>query len=173
MKMKNCNSVYSFITRYVLVVVFTLPVLLLLAHAPGLNLPGLKETCIPIHSGAMEMNSLKVWYSGIKIMAMIFLALTDHNVILEGERWRNFPHDHAALAKYVETYGEEWVEMHVHPEEEGVHRVRLKTLEEFRSDYEEPGEFLLIMGNEISNPHAVHLLAFHQDKIIPAIQGKH
>jgi hypothetical protein len=27
------------------------------------------------------------------------------------------------------------------------------------------------MGNEISNPHAVHLLAFHQNKVIPAIQG--
>ncbi len=100
-----------------------------------------------------------------------FLALTDHNVVLEGERWRNFPEDHAALHKYLESYGDEWVDMHSHEEEEGVKKVRLKTLEEFRSMYEEPGKFLLIMGNEISNPHAVHLLAFHQDRIIPAIKG--
>ncbi len=113
--------------------------------------------------------SVVQWY---KENGYDFLALTDHNVILEGERWRNFPHDHAALTKYIDKYGEEWVDMHVHPEEEGVHRVRLKTLEEFRSNYEEPGKFLLVMGNEISNPHAVHLLAFHQDRVIPAIQGE-
>ncbi|MCA1759370.1 MAG: hypothetical protein LC658_06340, partial [Bacteroidales bacterium] len=100
-----------------------------------------------------------------------FLALTDHNVILEGERWRNFPEDHATLHKYMETFGGDWVEMHAHEEEEGVKRVRLKTLEEFRSMYEEPGKFLLIMGNEISNPHAVHLLAFHQHRVVPAVEG--
>jgi hypothetical protein len=100
-----------------------------------------------------------------------FLALTDHNVILEGERWRNFPDDHAALHKYIDSFGKDWVELHSHGEEEGTKRVRLKTLEEFRPKYEEKGEFLLIMGNEISNPHAVHLLAFHQDRVIPVSQG--
>ena len=112
--------------------------------------------------------SVAQWY---KENGYDFLALTDHNVILEGERWRNFPENHATLHKYMETYGEEWVEMHSHDDEEGVQRVRLKTLEEFRSLYEEPGKFLLIMGNEISNPHAVHLLAFHQHKVVPAVQG--
>lgn len=100
-----------------------------------------------------------------------FVALTDHNVILTGERWRNFPEDHEALHKYIESFGNDWVEMHSHEEEEGVKRVRLKTLGEFRSMYEAPGEFLVIMGNEISNPHAVHLLAFHQDSVIPAASG--
>src|SRR5690606_24321675 len=41
-----------------------------------------------------------------------------------------------------------------------------------RQKYEVPDEFLLILGNEISNPHAVHLLAFHQDTLIPAVQGE-
>jgi hypothetical protein len=112
--------------------------------------------------------SVVQWY---KENGYDFLALTDHNVILEGERWRNFPENHAALHKYLDKFGGDWVEMHDHEKEEGVRRVRLKTLEEFRSMYEEPGKFLLIMGNEISNPHAVHLLAFHQDRILPAIQG--
>ncbi len=100
-----------------------------------------------------------------------FVALTDHNVILEGERWRNFPENHAALHNYIETFGDEWVEMHTHEEEQGVTRVRLKTLEEFRTKYESPGEFLIIMGNEISNPHAVHLLAWHQDSVLPVSSG--
>lgn len=100
-----------------------------------------------------------------------FLALTDHNVILEGERWRNFPEDHETLHKYIDSFGKEWVEIHSHEEEEGISRVRLKTLEEFRSLYEAPGKFLIIMGNEISNPHAVHLLAFHQDRVLPVSTG--
>ena len=100
-----------------------------------------------------------------------FLALTDHNVILEGELWRDFPEDHAVLKQYLQEYGEEWVEMQPHEEKEGVLKVRLKTLEEFRSMHEEADKFLLIMGNEISNPHAVHLLSFHQDRIIPAVKG--
>ncbi len=112
--------------------------------------------------------SVVQWY---KENGYDFLALTDHNVILEGERWKNFPEDHAALHRYIESYGDEWVELHSHEEEEGIKRVRLKTLEEFRTLYEDPGEFLIIMGNEISNPHAVHLLAWHQNKVIPAIQG--
>lgn len=112
--------------------------------------------------------SVVEWY---KEKGYDFLALTDHNVILEGERWRNFPEDHDALHKYMDTFGEEWVEVHAHEEQEGIKKVRLKTLEEFRSRYEEPGSFLLIMGNEISNSHAEHLLAFHQNKIIPSVQG--
>ncbi|RIH66391.1 hypothetical protein D1164_05660 [Mariniphaga sediminis] len=111
--------------------------------------------------------SVARWY---KENGYDFLAMTDHNTILAGERWKNFPEDHATLHKYVEEYGTEWVEMHSH-EEEGTQRVRLKTLEEFQSMYEEPGKFLLVMGNEISNPHSVHLLGFHQDRVIPAIQG--
>lgn len=100
-----------------------------------------------------------------------FLAITDHNTILEGERWREFPKNHATLKKYLEEYGEDWVELRLHEEKEGVVNVRLKTLDEFRSLYEKPEDFLLIMGNEISNPHAVHLLALHQYDIIPAIKG--
>src|SRR5690554_8205271 len=33
-----------------------------------------------------------------------FLALTDHNTILEGERWREFSKDHAALQNYIQEY---------------------------------------------------------------------
>ncbi len=112
--------------------------------------------------------SVAAWY---KENGYDFLALTDHNVILEGERWRNFPKDHPTLLKYIENYGDDWVDMHLHEEEEGVKRVRLKTLEEFRSMYEEPGKYLLIMGNEITNHHAVHLLAFDQHSLIPTVQG--
>jgi len=100
-----------------------------------------------------------------------FLVMTDHNLILEGEKWRSFPEDHPALRKYMEEYGSGWVEMKPDTAKDGHQIVRLKTLEEFRSKFEKPDEFLLIMGNEISNPHAVHLLAFHQNRVLPVIRG--
>jgi hypothetical protein len=167
----NGNSGFPSINRSVATILFLLPVIVIMGSCSPSE-PAWQKGNLHTHTfwsdGDEFPERVVQWY---KDNGYDFLALTDHNVILEGERWRNFTHDHAALAKYVDTYGEEWVEMHEHPDEEGVHRVRLKTLEEFRSNYEEAGKFLLIMGNEISNPHAVHLLAFHQDKVIPAIQG--
>jgi hypothetical protein len=100
-----------------------------------------------------------------------FLMMTDHNVILEGERWRSFPENHPALVKYIENFGPDWVETKTDTSKEGHVMVRLKTMDEFRSLYESPDEFLLIMGNEISNPHAVHVLSFHQDRVIPVVTG--
>ncbi|MBS3777001.1 MAG: hypothetical protein V5A47_13145 [Bacteroidales bacterium] len=99
-----------------------------------------------------------------------FLAFTDHNVILEGERWRSFPKDHQALAKYTGLFGEEWVETRP-AEEEGHVQVKLKPLDAFRDRFEEPGDFLLMMGNEITARHAVHMLAHHQDEVIPKAEG--
>lgn len=111
--------------------------------------------------------SVVKWYSE---NGYNFLVMTDHNLILEGEKWRTFPVDHPVLAKYAENFGKEWVET-LPGDQEGTVKVRLKALEEFRDRYERPGEFMLMMGNEISNPHAVHLVAMHQDRVIPAVQG--
>lgn len=108
------------------------------------------------------------WY---KDKGYDFLVHTDHNMILEGERWRTFPADNPTLLQYIKEYGKDWAEMKPDEDNEEKVQVRLKTLEEFRSLYEEPEKFLLIMGNEISNPHAVHLLAFEQDRVIPAVSG--
>lgn len=100
-----------------------------------------------------------------------FLLHSDHNMILEGERWRSFQADHPALAAYMEEFGKDWVVTKPDTAKEGNLMVRLKTLEEYRDKYEVPGEFLLIMGNEISNPHAVHLLSLQQNKVIPSSLG--
>jgi hypothetical protein len=107
------------------------------------------------------------WY---KEKGYDFLVITDHNTILEGQRWRNIPEDNPAFKNYLNEYSKDWVESQS-GDEEGTIKVKLKTLNECRSRYEEPGKFLLIMGNEISNPHAVHLLAFQQNKIVPASKG--
>ena len=111
--------------------------------------------------------SVAKWY---KDHGYDFLAFTDHNVILEGERWRSFPEEHQALVKYTELFGEDWVETRPADEEDHV-QVKLKPLDAFRDRFEEPGEFLLMMGNEITARHAVHMLAHHQNEVIPPSEG--
>jgi hypothetical protein len=109
--------------------------------------------------------SVAAWY---KRNGYDFLTFTDHNIISEGERWRSLAADNKTLLNYIEAYGKEWVEIKA-DEKEGFSQVRLKTLEEFRGMFEDPGKFLLIMGNEISAPKSdVHLLTFHQEKALPA-----
>ncbi|TDJ71632.1 MAG: hypothetical protein E2O39_07955 [Planctomycetota bacterium] len=80
-----------------------------------------------------------------------FLVLSDHNVLSAGERW--FPVDATGrltperVDALRERFGDETVEVR---EREGVREMRLHTLEELRSRFEVPGEFLFIQGEEIT-----------------------
>lgn len=83
-----------------------------------------------------------------------FLAMTDHNILSRGERWMPLATIEGrggedALPKYLAAFGEEWVETRV--DAEGEREVRLKTLEEYRVRFEEPGKFMLMTGEEISD----------------------
>jgi hypothetical protein len=101
-----------------------------------------------------------------------FLALTDHNVLAEGSRWRRVDEKSRLdepLRKYRGRFGERWVELR---DASGGKEVRLKPLDEFRSMLEEPGRFLLIPGEEITDRFGrfpVHLNATNlRDLIKPA-----
>src|ERR1043165_1373945 len=88
------------------------------------------------------------WY---KDQGYNFLALSDHNVLLEGTKWitvTNTPKKQIALQRYLETFGSNWV---FRRSMEGTQQVRLKTLTEFRPLFEEPGRFLLIPSEELSD----------------------
>lgn len=94
--------------------------------------------------------SIAAWY---KDHGYHFLAISDHNVMLEGERWivrADTPAAQAALATNRARFGPDWLE---HREVDGTHQVRLKTLAEFRGRLEEPGRFLLIPAEEITGGH--------------------
>jgi hypothetical protein len=103
-----------------------------------------------------------------------FLALSDHNVMLTGNAWIPALTNRGgkgALEKYLARYGEAWVERR---EENGRPQVRLKTLEEFRGRFEEPGQFLLIPGEEISDKFEsspIHLNATNLRDLIPPQHG--
>jgi hypothetical protein len=92
------------------------------------------------------------WYKG---RGYHFLALSDHNQLLEGEKWIelrdpqrmgpdiNYFAGGPVFDRYLARFGRPWVETRGH-------EVRLKTLAEFRGLFEEPGKFLLIPAEEIT-----------------------
>jgi hypothetical protein len=104
-----------------------------------------------------------------------FLALTDHNIIAEGEKW--VPADGTAkrvtaLRKYAARFGPRWVEQR---EKDGKRQVRLKPLAEFRSLLEEPGRYLLIPAEEITHSFAkrpIHMNGINLRDTIKPIDGR-
>ena len=90
------------------------------------------------------------WY---KEQGYQFLALSDHNVVLDGTLWiyaTNNAGGKLAFTKYLRRFGTNWVER---GEVNGKPTVRLKTLNEFRKLFEEPGRFLLIPSEEITDQY--------------------
>ncbi len=115
--------------------------------------------------------SIADWY---KEHGYHFLALSDHNRMLEGEQWvtesqkNHFPE---ALEKNRRRFGADWLQRRDH---HGTNQYRLKTLAEFRGLLEEPGRFLMIPSEEITSGHLsfpVHINATNLRKKISAQGG--
>ncbi len=98
-----------------------------------------------------------------------FLALSDHNVLADHERWIPIETNKGgavAYEKYVATFGTPWVEQR---ETDGVREVRLKMLSEFRGKFEKPGQFLMIQAEEITDSFIkvpIHMGAINVREVI-------
>src|ERR1043166_3992023 len=82
-----------------------------------------------------------------------FLALSDHNVLAQGNKWIDATTNKCgalALDKYRKQFGSNWVHLR---ESKGRQQVRLKTLTEYRKMFEVPGGFLLIQNEEITDKY--------------------
>ena len=82
-----------------------------------------------------------------------FLALSDHNILSRGEKWIDAEtpakrSNLGALERYQKRFGDKWVEIR---KTETGREVRLKPLDQFRSMFEKPGEFLMIEAEEITD----------------------
>jgi hypothetical protein len=106
-----------------------------------------------------------------------FLAMSDHNILLRGERWINpesNPYARGAGGRavyelYRQRFGEHWVETR---ERDGHLEVRLKPLGEFRHLFEQAGRFLLIESEEITESrHVVHVNAANIAELIEPQTG--
>jgi hypothetical protein len=78
-----------------------------------------------------------------------FLALSDHNLLAEGERWIDADRaGREVLARYRARFDPGWAGVRGSGDSL---EIRLKTLEEFRPLFEEPGRFLLLKSEEITD----------------------
>jgi hypothetical protein len=106
-----------------------------------------------------------------------FLALSDHNVLSQGEKWINPATSAlarragglAALELYRQRFGNDWVQTRTTAD--GQLEVRLKPLAEFRTLFEEPGRFLMIQAEEITDHLTVHVIASNLLELIPPQRG--
>ena len=105
-----------------------------------------------------------------------FLAISDHNVLMRGEKWVS-PSEHRHAARgggddvyelYLERFGDDWVESRI---VDDVLEVRLKPLQETRALFEQAGRFLMIESEEITGRH-VHVNATNILEQIDPIQGE-
>ncbi|OYP35521.1 PHP domain-containing protein [Rhodopirellula sp. MGV] len=112
-----------------------------------------------------NLHTHSLWSDGDQFPEMIadwyrergynFLALTDHNVISEGQRWKSLKSiidrsDDGVLDRYRDRFGDHWVEQRKSPKNDEL-EIRLKPLSEFRALLERPSEFLMIQAEEISD----------------------
>lgn len=90
------------------------------------------------------------WY---RTQGYNFLALSDHNVLAQGQRWMKAGDiakrgGDVVVEKYLRRFGRSWVETRGEGDEQ---EVRLKPLDEFRALVEARGRFLMIPAEEISD----------------------
>lgn len=106
------------------------------------------------------------WY---KSHGYDFIALSDHNILAEGEKWKLIPKTplyEDAFNEYLKKYGEDWVE---YKQDTGRISVRLKTYSEYKPLFEEKGKFLIIQSEEITdhfNSKPLHMNATNIQELI-------
>jgi hypothetical protein len=164
-----------------------LPSLIFLLAALGLQLAGCRSTSEEDtrkwYKGNLHTHSY--WSDGDEFPEVImdwykshgyhFVALTDHNIFAEGEKWVTLNEDSVyqqGFQKYLKKYGEEWVS---YKEEEGKTLVKLKTYEEYAPLFEEKERFLMIPAQEISDGYKgkpLHLNVTNLDKIFLPTGGE-
>jgi len=117
-----------------------------------------------------------IWSDGVDLPEMVadwyksndfhFLVVTDHNILQVGEKWVPLtrPQTQASVASAQQKFGREWVQTRPgtitekdkktgKTVEREVEMVRARPLEEYRGKFEEPGRFILVMGEEITGRH--------------------
>lgn len=105
-----------------------------------------------------------------------FLALTDHNVLAQGMRWKTEAEivkkgGKTVIEKYLQRFGPSWVEVRGSAENR---EVRLKPFDEFRALVEQRGQFLLIPAEEISASAErvpIHINASNIKEAISPVSG--
>lgn len=114
---------------------------------------------------------IALWYRDQKYD---FLCFTDHNTLQRSERWIDIEKSKGgrkAFDKLCARFPENWVEQRT---VEGRDQVKLKTFDQVQQRIAEPGKYLLIQGEEISDKFEkkpIHMNATNIQEAIPPHGG--
>jgi len=126
--------------------------------------------------GADFPEVVAAWY---KDRGYHFIAVTDHNRLQEGEYWSALarqPRDNERLEQYRKWLGGAAVQTREQPDPKTgkpVVAVRLTPLADYRAKFEQPGRFIIIPGEEITDAagkSAVHSGALGLAEVIPPLK---
>jgi histidinol phosphatase-like PHP family hydrolase len=107
-----------------------------------------------------------------------FLVLSDHNILSTGEKWFPVSEDKRSrltadrVADLQGQFGASSVLLR--ETEQGQQEMRLHTLPELRSQFERPGKFLFLQGEEITDQFQranIHINAINLDQLIAPQHG--
>ena len=133
-----------------------------------------------------NLHTHSLWSDGDNYLEMIalwyrdrdydFLCFTDHNVLAQSKnRWVDIakkPTGKDALRKLKDRFPAGWVDERA---VDGRTEVRLKTFSEVNAKVGQPGKFLLIQGEEVTDrfgKYPVHLCAANVKELIPPMGGE-
>lgn len=135
------------------------------------------------YRGNLHTHSL--WSDGDDYLEMIakwykehdydFLCFTDHNVLADRERWSDVLKNKGKMQAYEKLKAampDGWVEERM---VNGRLEVRLKQFSEIDKHFSEPGKFLLIQGEEITDGFRnlpVHMNVSNTPELIPPLHGE-
>lgn len=116
------------------------------------------------------LEMIALWY---KERDYDFLCFTDHNVLAATERWVVVEDTKGGRVAYdkLKARFPDWIDERT---VDGELQVRLRRFDEVREQIAEPGEFLLIQGEEISDRfqnYPIHLNASNVQELIPPMGG--
>ena len=115
--------------------------------------------------------TIAAWYVG---EGYDFLAISDHNVIADAERWLGIAKTHSRYQIYLSYSGESpqgWVESR---ETDDSVFVRLKKYEEYAGRFEKEGIFLMIRAEEVTTrfeSKSVHINATNVAEYLEPLRG--
>ncbi|MEJ2113805.1 MAG: histidinol-phosphatase [Flavobacteriaceae bacterium] len=81
-----------------------------------------------------------------------FIALSDHNILAEGDYWIEIPNDsiyQRAFKSYLEKYGTDWVDFKIDSLNNKI--VKLTAYKDYKELFEEDETFLIIQSEEITD----------------------
>lgn len=111
------------------------------------------------------------WY---KTHGYNFVGLSDHNILARKEKWVTIPKNQI-YENAFEAYLTQFEDRVVFKQDSGRTRVKLATLKEYRPLFEEPGKFLILEAEEVTDGYEgkpVHLNVSNIQDLIPPQSGE-